>query len=161
MVSVEGIDSIIREHPFFQNMEERFQTLIAGCASNQRFEADERLICEGEMADTFYLIRHGAVAIEVHPPGQKSVILETLHENDILGWSWLVPPYRWMFDGRATQLTRVIALDGACLRKKTEADHSLGYELYKRIIPVMSERLGAARLRLLDVYGNPQQDRHE
>ena len=159
MVSVEGIDRIISEHPFFQGMSSHFQTMIAGCATNARFETGEYLMREGEEASTFYLIRHGAVAIEVHAPGQKSVTLETLHENDILGWSWLVPPYRWLFDGRATQLTRVIALDGACLRQKAETDHSLGYELYKRIMPVMSDRLSAARLRLLDVYGNPARSR--
>ncbi|PLY15037.1 MAG: Crp/Fnr family transcriptional regulator [Sedimenticola sp.] len=156
MVSVEGIDRMISEHPFFSGMEPGYQAMIAGCASNQSFEAGQYLIREGDNADHFYLIRHGAVAIEVHTQGQTSVTLETLHEGDVLGWSWLVPPYHWLFDARAIQLTRVIAIDAACLREKAEADHSLGYELYSRIMPVMSERLSAARLRLLDLYGSPR-----
>ena len=155
MVSVEAIDRMISEHPFFKGMDRHYQSIIAGCAQNVSFEAGSYLLREGGSADTFYLIRHGAVAIEVHAPGKPGVTLETIHEDDILGWSWLLPPYRWMFDARATQLTRAIAIDADCLRRKAEEDHSLGYELYTRILPVMSERLGAARLRLLDIYANP------
>ena len=140
---------------FSPGMANHYQSLIAGCARNQRFETDQYLMRDGESADTFYLIRHGLVTIEVTAPGKRTVILETLHKDDVLGWSWLLPPYRWLFDARATQLTRVIAIDAACLREKAETDHSLGYELYTRIMPIMSDRLSHARLRLLDVYGNP------
>jgi hypothetical protein len=71
----------------------------------------------------------------------------------VLGWSWLGPPHRWLFEGRAVTLVRAIALDGACLREKCEANHDLGYELLKRVTHVIADRLAAARLQLLDLYG--------
>ena len=79
----------------------------------------------------FYAIRHGSVALELHVPARDAVTIDTLHDGDLLGWSWLFPPYRWEFDGRAREDTALISFDGACLRGKCDADHELGYELMK------------------------------
>jgi CRP-like cAMP-binding protein len=76
-----------------------------------------------------------------------------LAAGEVLGWSWLIPPYHWKFDARAIEQTRALALDGKCLRTKCEEDHDLGYELLKRFAQIMEERLQATRLQLLDVYG--------
>jgi hypothetical protein len=81
------------------------------------------------------------------------VTLETLHDGDLVGWSWLFVPHRWEFDGRVQTDTALISFDGACLRGKCESDHELGYELMKRFAQVIISRLQATRLRLLDVYG--------
>ncbi len=89
----------------------------------------------------------------MHPPERDSVVLQTIGAEEILGWSWLIPPYQWRFDARAVELTRAIALDGQCLRNKCEANSRLGYELLKRVAQVFAERLLATRLQLLDVYG--------
>jgi CRP/FNR family cyclic AMP-dependent transcriptional regulator len=86
-------------------------------------------------------------------PQRGAVTIETLHGGDVLGWSWLVPPHRTVYDARALGVVRTIALDGACLRGKCEEDPRLGYELLKRFTEVIVERLQATRLRLLDVYG--------
>jgi CRP-like cAMP-binding protein len=94
------------------------------------------------------------VALEIVAPQRGPIIVETLGEGDILGWSWLIPPYNWHFDARAVELTRAIALDGKCLRTKCEADHDLGYELLKRFTNIMEQRLEATRLQLLDIYGD-------
>jgi hypothetical protein len=72
----------------------------------------------------------------------------------VIGWSWLFPPYRWHFDGRALSSVRATSFDGACLRGKCDQDPALGYELMKRFARVFSERLRGTRLRLLDVYGD-------
>jgi CRP/FNR family transcriptional regulator, cyclic AMP receptor protein len=79
--------------------------------------------------------------------------IQTLGVGEVLGWSWLFPPYRWLFDARTIELTRAIALDGKCLRAKCDEDHHLGYEMVKRFAQVIIERLQASRLQLLDVYG--------
>jgi CRP/FNR family transcriptional regulator, cyclic AMP receptor protein len=86
-------------------------------------------------------------------PGRGPITVETIGPGEILGWSWLFPPYRWHFDGRAVEGTRAIAFDAKCLRLKCEEDHDLGYELVKQFAHVMMERLQATRLRMLDVYG--------
>jgi CRP-like cAMP-binding protein len=92
--------------------------------------------------------------VEIHVPDRGAVTLQTVSSGDILGWSWVFPPYRWNSDARATELTRAIALDGACLRRKCEETPSLGYELMKRFARVLDESLQASRLQLLDVYGH-------
>jgi CRP-like cAMP-binding protein len=118
-----------------------------------RAAAGEYLFREGEQADVFYVIRHGSVALELHVPAREAVTIETLHQGDLLGWSWLFPPYRWEFDGRAREDTALISFDGACLRGKCDADHQLGYDVMSRFAQVIIARLQATRLRLLDVYG--------
>ena len=101
----------------------------------------------------FFAIRHGTVALETYVPQRGGVTIETLHGGDVLGWSWLFPPYRCHFDARARTLVRALALDGVCLRGKCEADPKLGYELMSRFAQVLIERLQWTRLRLLDLYG--------
>lgn len=150
---MEGLQRIIQEHPFFRGLDARFVELVCGCAKNVRFETGQYLFREGEPADEFYLIRAGHVALEIFAPGRPPVTIQTVGEGEIAGVSWLIPPYRWQFDARAVEPSRAIALDGACLRDKCESDHDLGYELMKRVMPVVVERLQAARLQLLDVYG--------
>jgi CRP/FNR family transcriptional regulator, cyclic AMP receptor protein len=93
------------------------------------------------------------VALEIHAPGRLPIVVATLHEGDVLDASWLVPPYRWSFDARAVDLARVLGVNAKCLREKCEADHDLGYELMKRFVGAMGERLRAAQMQALDVYG--------
>jgi CRP/FNR family cyclic AMP-dependent transcriptional regulator len=150
---MQRIDSILADHPFFQGMLPAHMQLIAGCATLARFSAGERVFSSGESAEHFYLVRHGMVALEINVPGRGYIPIQTLGEGEILGWSWLFPPYRWHFDARALDLMRVCAFNGKCLREKCEQDHDLGYELMKRFAQVMAQRLQATRLQLLDVYG--------
>ena len=151
---MEGLERVIREHRFFAGLDARFVELVCGCAKNVRFEAGQVLFREGEPANEFYLLRHGRVALEVAAPGRGRLAFQTLGEGEIVGVSWLLPPYRWTFDAVALELTRAIAIDGACLRAKCESDHHLGYEMMKRVVPIIVERLHATRLQILDVYGD-------
>jgi len=150
---MEGIEEILGRHPFFAGFAAAHGRLVAGCARNQRFAAGEYLFREGDPADAFFLVRHGRVALELVEPGRPPVVFATLGEGEIVGASWLLPPYRWRFAARAVELTRAIGIDAACLRGKCEADHHLGYEMMKRFLPILVERLQATRLQILDVYG--------
>jgi CRP/FNR family transcriptional regulator, cyclic AMP receptor protein len=151
---VQTLDELIAGSPVFVGLPAAHLELIAGCGLNERFEAGSYLFREGRPADRFYLIRDGSIALEVEVPGRGRLVLETLGQGEVVGWSWLFEPYRWQFDGRAAQATGVIAFDGACLRGKCDSDHELGYELMRRFAASMLERLQATRLQLLDVYGN-------
>jgi CRP-like cAMP-binding protein len=150
---MESLERILKEHPFFAPFAPEHLRLVTGCARNHRFAAGEYLFHEGAPANEFFLIRHGRVALEIAAPGKAPVIIETLHDGDIAGASWLVPPYRWMFDARALELTRAIGIDAACLRGKCDADHDLGYEMMRSVLTVLQKRLQATRLQILDVYG--------
>jgi CRP/FNR family transcriptional regulator, cyclic AMP receptor protein len=151
-MAMEDLKNILITHPFFAGMRPEHLQLVVGCASNVRFDAGTFILREGEEANEFYLLRHGKVGLEVYAPERGPITIQTLGEGEILGWSWLVPPYRWKFDARVIELTRAIALDGKCLRDKLESDYQLGYELLKRFSQVMVERLQTARLQLLNVY---------
>lgn len=141
------------EHPFFAGLDPAALELAAGCAVNVHFRPDEFLFHEGDPADTFYVLHHGRVSIQTPTP-VGAVVLDTAHDGDVVGWSWLIAPYRWTFDARATEGTSAIAFDGACLRGKCEDDAALGYALLQRVVQVMSARLHSARVRLLDLYGS-------
>jgi len=149
---METLERIVADHPFFQGLDHDFTELVVGCASNVRFKAGEYIFKEGDPADTFYLIREGKVALEIFAPQHKPIIVSTLGVGDILGWSWLVPPYVWKFHAHGISDTRAIALDGKCLRNKCESNHDLGYELFKRFAHIMEQRLESTRFQLLDVY---------
>jgi CRP/FNR family cyclic AMP-dependent transcriptional regulator len=149
---METLKGILAEHPFFRGLEDRHLELLVGCASNVRFDAGQFILRESEEANQFFLIRQGKVSVEIFAPGRGPMTILTLGEDEVLGWSWLVPPYQWKFDARAIEMTRAIALDGKCLREKSEHDHDLGYELLKRFVPIVEERLTATRFQLLNVY---------
>jgi CRP/FNR family transcriptional regulator, cyclic AMP receptor protein len=150
---MQALEELIAAAPVFAGLQARHLSLIAGCGRNEHVDTGALLVREGEAADTFYLIRHGVVALEVHDVGRGSLTIETLDEGDVVGWSWLFAPYRWQLDGRAVGPCRLVAFDGACLRGKCEADHELGYQLMKRFAANMVDRLQATRFQLLDVYG--------
>jgi CRP/FNR family transcriptional regulator, cyclic AMP receptor protein len=149
---VRTLEGVLAGHPFFSGMAPHYLQLAVGCAANVRFNAGELIFRQGYDAEHFYLIRAGKVALEIHVPGRGGVTIQTLGAGEVLGWSWLVPPYNWRFDGRAAEVTRAIVFDGKCLRGKCEEDHELGYELQKRVIAILGEHLDATRFRLLDVY---------
>jgi CRP-like cAMP-binding protein len=149
---MEGLERIVREHPFFSGMSEEQTAVVAGCAKNVRFEPGEYLFHEGDVADQLYLLRSGRVALQIAAADQAFTI-QTAGESEIVGASWLVPPYRRGLDAKALELTRAIAMDASCLRGKCEDDHSLGYEMMKRFMPILIQRLRASRMQLLDAHG--------
>jgi CRP/FNR family cyclic AMP-dependent transcriptional regulator len=151
-MAMEILERVLAEHSFFKGLERPYLQLLAECASRVRFDAGEVIFREGEESNLFYLIRHGKVAVETFVPNRGPVIIQTLGEAEVLGWSWLIPPYRRRFEARAIELTRAIAVNGECIRDRCEEDHDFGYELMKRVSHIMDQRLQATRLQLLDVY---------
>lgn len=148
------LDEIVAESPVFAGLEPAQRQLIAGCAHNTAVGSGERLFREGEPADTFFLLRRGRVALTTHVPGRGDVTVDTVEPGEVLGWSWLFPPYTWHFDARAVGDAGLVAFDGACLRGKCSDDHALGYELLQRFAQVLIDRLQHTRTLLLDVYGD-------
>jgi CRP-like cAMP-binding protein len=150
------VDDLVLEAPVFAGLDADYAVQLAGCAQTTGWDAGEMLFREGDASDAFYVVRRGRVALEVFVPGRGTLTVETIETGEVVGWSWLFPPYRWHFDGRAVGSVRAIAVDGACLRKKCDDDPALGYDLMRRFSQVMLERLQATRLRLADVYGAPR-----
>ncbi|MGB7727110.1 MAG: cyclic nucleotide-binding domain-containing protein [Candidatus Acidiferrum sp.] len=148
---IQKLESVIEKHPFFKGMSEKQLKTIEGCAKNVRFTEGQTIFLEGDPADVFYFLESGAVSIELTMPNHPRSSVHKVGAGEILGWSWVSPPYHWHFNARALKETRAIAFDARCLRSKLEEDHELGYELLKRFAEVIVQRLDATQVRLLKV----------
>ena len=149
---IHGFEEILGELPAFAGFDQDLIELMAGCARNEHFKAGDTIFTEGDSADHIYILREGDVAIEISTPVSAPMIVETLHAGDVLGWSWLVPPYTHKSDAKAQTDVRAISLDATCLRGKSEDNHHLGYRLFQNWAPLIAKEIWAARLQLLDVY---------
>ncbi len=150
---METLEPLLRGHEFFRDLDPEYVALLVGCASNVRFSEGSFLFREGERADRFFLIRHGKVAVEIAAPGRGPIIVQTVADGGVVGFSWLFGPHTWEFDARALTPVRAVTLDGVCLRGKCEQDTRLGFDLMQRFARIAVQRLQATRLQLLDVYG--------
>ena len=149
------IESILGEHPFFQGLDIRHLHIAAHGAMEDKFGVHAYIFNEGEKAGKFYVIHKGKVALEGVSPSDQLITIDTIEEGDILGWSWLLPPYHWQYSARVIEPVQVIVLDGVYLREKCEEDHDFGYELVKRVTQAIAQRLQATRTQML--YGHPTQ----
>ncbi len=152
---LKSIADLLAAHPLFAGLDPAIADLLAGCARNVHFAAGAYLFQADDAADTFYLLRGGDVALELRMPGRGRLTVQTLHPGEVVGASWILPPYRWRFDARAIGDVRATSLDAACLRAKCDADPRIGYDVMKRFLPIVAERLQTTRLRLLDLYAPP------
>jgi len=150
---IKKIVDILKEHSFFQGLSPEDLEFIAGCGKNVVFKEKAVIAKPGDAADLFYLICRGRVSLILEHHPYKPFIFQTLGENEILGLSWLIPPYRWTVAAQAIETVVAIALDGGCIREKCEKDPDLGFKLMKHLASVMVSREEAARLHLLDIYG--------
>jgi CRP/FNR family transcriptional regulator, cyclic AMP receptor protein len=139
---------------FFRDLPAADLALVAGCGTTVHFREGEVVAREGDPADRFYVVREGLISLAIHAPDSGSFVVDTAGPGEVVGVSWIFPPYRWQLDARAVEPVRAIALDGACLRSKCDEDPRLGYLLMKRFAGVLKRRLFSTRIRLLDIYGH-------
>jgi CRP-like cAMP-binding protein len=150
---MESIERALAQHPFLADLDRRYLQRLARFASKKSFKALQMIFHEGEEANECYLICTGRVALEMPILGCNAIRIQDVGEGEVLGWSWLLPPYQWHFSARAVEPVEVIALDGRALRTRFEEDHDLGYELLKRFAQVVVQRLVATRGRFLNFTG--------
>jgi CRP/FNR family cyclic AMP-dependent transcriptional regulator len=150
----ESMTARVALHPFLAGMNPAQLALLTDCAIPVRFNKGQTILREGEMANRFYLIESGRVVLESGEGFGEPVIVETIGAGDLLGWSWMFPPYIWHFTARAAEPTKAIFFYGTILREYCERDHSLGYELFKRMTPIMMTRLQSARRKMLYLHAH-------
>jgi len=148
-IEIEPIATRVALHPFLAGMNRVQLALLNDCAMATNFKKKQTIFREGEMANRFYLIETGKVVLESSEGLGNPVIIDTISSGDLLGWSWMFPPYTWQFTARTVEPTAAIFFYGTILREYCEKDHSLGYELLKRMSAVMVKRLQAARKKML------------
>lgn len=148
-------DDYLAAHAFFAGLNQDFLQILSEFAVEKKIKKGEVLFQQGKPADKFYLVREGKVSVQVPALVGPALELQVLGENQILGWSWLIPPYRWNFMARALEDSVVLEFDGAAILARCERDSNFGYELFKRFTELMSQRLNAARQTMMDQWNPP------
>lgn len=151
-MNVEGqnLEARVAAHPFLNGMNAEQVKVLTECALLTQFEANQLIFKAEDTANRFYLIESGRVVLEGPVLDEKRVTIDVVSAGDLLGWSWLFPPYTWYFDARATEPTTAIFFYGTILREHCEKDPALGYELFKRMSEVIMRRLQNARGKLIE-----------
>src|ERR1043165_3865392 len=160
---MQSLEQALAKHPFLAGLEQRYLGLLASHATVKRFEAHQMIFHEGNPAREWYLICQGKVGIETALMGCTGLRIDNLGPGEVLGWSWILPPYELHYSARALASTEVIALDGKALVALFEKDHDLGYEMMKRFAQVIVRRLAATRARtvtLPDPDPTPDEEAH-
>ena len=142
--------------PLLATLPAQQRTAVAALSRTVSFAAGEHIFTEGQPAEHCWLIRSGRVALETELPGAGRSVMQTLGAGDLLGLSWLVPPYQWQFGAVAAEPVTAVELDAARLRSLAERDPALGYRLLLGLFGALASRLHATRARLLDLYGSPR-----
>ncbi len=151
-MATESLARSLSEQAIFAELTSDHVEFLSGCTKNVRCAEGEHLFREGDSADDLYLIRSGKVSLETHDPTRGAMVIETLHAGEILGWSTIFPPHKWLADARATKPTVAYSVDGDCLRTKLDQDHSFGYAFTRLMLKEVHRRLEHARLQVLDIY---------
>jgi CRP/FNR family cyclic AMP-dependent transcriptional regulator len=139
------IDTGVIAHPFLNGLsEEDFELAIKG-AKEVEFQPGEIIFREGDPANRFFLIRTGKVVLEAHDRGTKPLFIQEIGGGEVLGWSWLFPPFCWHFEARVLETTQALVLDGGHLLVASEENHDFGYRFMKRISQIVIQRLQATR----------------
>ena len=138
---MDTLAAVIAGHPFMQSLQPRLIQVLAESAMERDFAGGEAIFREGDLANRFYLILSGRVALESQNSDLRNVLIQTVGAGDVLGWSWLFPPYYWNFDARALEPTAAIFFYGTRLREQCEVDADLGYQLMKRFTQVPLQSL--------------------
>jgi CRP/FNR family transcriptional regulator, cyclic AMP receptor protein len=146
---------LLTEHPFLAGLPSHWIDRLAGQVRRVGYPAGQRIFHEGGPAEHFWLIHTGRVALDIHIPGRGDVLIETLLPGTVLGWSWLFPPQRWHFGAVAAELTHTVQFDAAGVIQLCEQQPEFGFDLLRRFIGVLTDRLQATRVRLLDLNAYP------
>jgi CRP-like cAMP-binding protein len=146
---IEVTAAVLSAHQFLHGMSHEQLGVLAEAASDVTFPARHRLFEDGGNANRFWLIQSGHVSLDLNVPGQGPVVIETIGMGELLGWSWLFPPYKWAFGAVAATRVEAFEFDALTVREACLTDSGLGYELNQRITRVLAKRLQATRIRLI------------
>lgn len=141
--------------PLLSNLTHTQRAAIAGVSRIETYEPGARMFDEGGLADQCWVVLSGCVMLDALVPPSGHVVLQSIGPGELIGLSWLVPPYRWHFGATAVSPTRAVVVDTAALRALANDDPALGFQLALILIEALVNRLQATRIRLLDLYRNP------
>ena len=141
-------------HDFFSGLSEDALKFLCECASTYEIKKGQILFRQGERADKFYVARNGRISVQIPALMGPNLEIQSLGKDQVLGWSWLISPYQWSFQAKAEDDSELLEFNGTAILTRCEKEPKFGYEVLKRFAALMSERLEAARLKMMDDW-NP------
>jgi len=151
-VSKDELTNYLRSHTIFSDLEPAHIEILAKHVTEKTFAAGDRLFRQQDSAESFYIVKEGSIKVEIPSINGPALEVQTLGVDEVLGWSWLIPPYRWTFEAKAERDSKVLMFDGKSLLQQCEKDSDFGYALMKRFTGLMSERLHSARIRMMESW---------
>jgi CRP-like cAMP-binding protein len=149
---MEPLQFTIARHEFFQGFKPHHLKLFQDCVSDAHYGRDQFLLRQGQGAERFFIIRKGEVRLELITPESGSIPIQILEAGEIVGWSWIIPPYKSTFDARAVEHLHVLVFDASELRRKCEQDFELGYRVLQKFTLALSARFDGARAKLVEYH---------
>lgn len=147
-----SIQQVLSDAPVFSGLSDDFIARLAAHASERKVQSGEVLFRSGEQARHFFMLIDGEVSIEIPAVTGPTLQVQRLRPIRVLGWSWLLPPFKWSFNARAETDSTVLEFDGEAVLKDCEADPAFGYEVIKRFSALMAERLDAAHKKMMEQW---------
>jgi len=143
---------ILRAHDYFSDMREQHFAQVVNCAGWASYNQGDLLMASGEPADAFYIVLEGQVLLELSAANSVPVTLHTARPGEVIGWSWVIPPYTSRRQAVAASAVQAARFDAVRLRERCRADHTFGLDLMRRSIHVMTRRLAETRRKVLEFY---------
>ncbi len=153
-MSNQSITEYLSGHEFFSGFSDDILKFLCECSSTREIKKGESLFRQGENADKFYVLRNGCISIQMPAIIGPNLEIQTLGKNQVLGWSWLIPPFKWSFQAMAEEDSELLMFNGTAILVRCEQEPKFGYELLKKFAELMSKRLDAARQKMMDEW-NP------
>ena len=153
-MSNQSITEYLSAHEFFSEFSDDVLKFLCECSSTREIKKGQILFLQGEHADKFYVVRSGRISIQMPAIMGPTLEIQTVDEDQVLGWSWLISPYQWNFQTKAEEDSELLQFDGAAILARCEQEPKFGYELLKKFAGLMSVRLNAARQKMMDEW-NP------
>jgi CRP-like cAMP-binding protein len=149
-----SITEYLSAHEFFSEFSDDVLKFLCECSSTREIKKGQILFLQGENADKFYVVRSGRISIQMPAIMGPTLEIQSVDEDQVLGWSWLISPYQWNFQTKAEEDSELLQFDGVAILARCEQEPKFGYELLKKFAGLMSVRLNAARQKMMDEW-NP------
>jgi CRP/FNR family transcriptional regulator, cyclic AMP receptor protein len=153
-MSNQSTTQYLSSHEFFSGFSDDALKFLCECSNTHEIKKGQILFRQGESADKFYVLRNGLISIQMPAIIGPNLEIQTLGTNQVLGWSWLIPPFKWNFQAMAEEDSELLMFDGTAILARCEQEPRFGYELLKKFAELMSMRLDAARQKMMDEW-NP------
>jgi CRP/FNR family transcriptional regulator, cyclic AMP receptor protein len=147
--------SVLRAQLFLRGLPGQQLTELAGLCRHVVVPARQRMFEEGSTANRFWLIDAGQAALDALVPGHGRITIGLLGRGDVIGLSWMLPPFQWQFGAVTTQQLQAFEFDAHAVRAACDADPVLGYEMSRRFSAILLHRLQSTRSRLLSASAQP------